>query len=466
VSDPASLSLAGAASALARRELSPVDLVEACLARADRWEPAISSLAFRLDERALATARDAEQELVAGRCRSPLHGIPVTVKDLIDVAGVPTEAGSRVLAGNVPERGAHVSERLEAAGAIVLGKARTHEFAWGGTTPPARNPWQRDRIPGGSSGGSGAGIAAGIGYASIGSDTAGSVRSPASFNGVVGLKPTYGLVGRSGLVPLAWSLDTVGVLARAIDDVPLVLDAISGRDPRDPTSLADPPEHAGPLVSRGIDRMRVGVLEQLFAATQADVEARQRAAIALLGQAGASVAPIALEPPDVVDAALPAAFAICAAESASWHGAWLDERRELYGRDVLRYLLTGRELPAVAYLDAQRVRRRVAEALAAALRGVDLLVGPTHTHVAPRVDEETIVYDRGEPMHRDPAGIRCLVHANLAGLPAVSVPVGIARGLPVGLQVIGPPRAEALVLHAARAIEDAAGFRGLEPPAP
>lgn len=460
------LGLAEAAGLLERREVSAVELVEAQLANADRWEPAIRSLAHRADESARAAARDADAELAAGRRRGPLHGIPLTVKDLVDVAGLPMEAGSRVLAGNVAARDAHAVERLREAGAIVLGKARTHEFAFGGYTPPARNPWDVERIPGGSSGGSGAGVAAGIGYASLCSDTAGSVRSPASFNGCVGLKPTYGRIGRSGVVPMGWTADTLGVIARSALDVALVLDAIAGPDPRDETSIPTAHAPAAPALEQGIAGLRVGVVESFFAAAQADVEAAQRRAIGLLADAGATVVEVALEPRAAIDATLAAVFQLGAAEAAAWHADWLDTRSELYGEDVLRYITMGRHVSAVDYLDAQRIRRLVSQAFAAAFRDVDLLVTPSHTHIAPRVDEQMVVYDRGEPMHRDPAGIRCLCHVNMPGLPALSVPVGLARGLPVGLQVIGPPLAETLVLRAARAVEARAGFLGTRPTEP
>lgn len=339
------------------------------------------------------------------------------------------EAGSRILAGNVPEHNAPVVDRLEEAGAIVLAKARTHEFAWGATTHPMRNPWNPSRIPGGSSGGSAAWVAAGFGTVSIGSDSAGSVRSPASFNGVVGHKPTYGLIGRGGLVPLAWSLDTIGVFTHTVEDAALVPDAVAGPDPRELTSVQQPHSPVAHEVDASVEGLRVRVPERpFFNATQADVETLQRAVISMLADAGAEIISIELEPLWAFEAVLTAAFVIAAAKPA----AWLETKRDLYAADVLRYLDAGRALSAATYLDAQRVRQGVIDAFASAFCSVDLLAMPTHTHIAPQADDEMVTYDRGKPLHRDPAGIRCLCAVNLAGVSARGLGPGRSRTRPAG----------------------------------
>ncbi len=439
--------------------------MRAALEQADRVEGDLSFFAHRLDERALKQAEAADARRQQEATLGALDGIPFTLKDLIDVEGVPTEAGSRVLTGNVAARSATSAARLESAGAVLLAKARTHEFAFGGTTLPARNAWDPDRIPGGSSGGSGSSVAAGVGAFSLGTDSAGSVRSPATFNGVVGLKPTYGKVGRSGVVPLAWTLDTVGVLARSVADTALVYDTIAGPDPLDHTSIQTPHEPTASALEASIAGLRVGVPDAYFFETiQAPVAHQVQHGVDALEAAGAEIVSITLTPEEATDTALTAAFVIIAAESAAWHGEWLVSRRDDYGADVLRYLDMGRELAASTYVDAQRARQLSVEAFNSALREVDVVVTPGQGHVAPRVDEETIVYDRGEPAHRDPAGIRNLAIVNLTGLPGLIVPTGLANGMPAGIQLIGRPCAEATLLRAGKAIEERVGYLGSRPP--
>ena len=463
--DTAFLSLREAAELLEAGELSSVELTEAALAQADRMEPHTTPLAHRLDERALDQARASDRRRVTGKALGLLDGIPYTLKDIIDVAGVPTGAGSRVFENNVPDVSATSAALLERAGAVLLAKSRTHEFAWGGLSLPARNAWDPDRIPGGSSGGSGSAVASGIGQFTLGTDTAGSVRSPANFNGVAGLKPTYGKIGRSGVVPLAWTLDTVGVLARTVGDVALVYDAVAGPDALDNTSVQLPHEPVAPALDGGARGLRVGVPDRYFFDTIQDAVAREvRHGLDALEDAGAELVPITLEPPEALDVALTSVFIIIGAESAAWHGEWIDTKSDLYGEDVLYYLEMGRALPATSYVDAQRARRLVTEALAAAFRQVDLIVTPGHGHIAPRIEDEIVVFDRGEPEHRDPAGVRNLAIFNLVGLPGLVVPTGLAEGLPAGIQLVGPALAEALVLRAGLAVEQRVGHVGKRPP--
>lgn len=440
-----------AAALVRRREVSVTELVRAAYGQADLWEPEIASLVERCEERALERARAAEREIASGRHRGPLHGIPITVKDLIDVEGVPTRAGSRILANNVPERSAPCVELLEEVGAIVVAKANTHEFAWGGTTPPTRNPWDTSRIPGGSSGGSGAAVAAGIGYASLATDTVASVRSPAAFCGVVGLKPTFGRVSTEGVIPLAPSLDTVGVIARTVEDAAAVLDAVSAQR----------------RLAKGAAGLRVGVPEAFFFdLIQPEVEPVLRATLRSLEEAGARVVTVRLDAPEAIEAATGAGFTICGAESAAWHRPWLDTKPDLYQPDVRRYLEAGRHIAAIDYLDAQRWRSVISATFASALGSVDVLATPAQPHVAPRVGEDVVDYGPGGTCDRDPAGIRCLCPVSLAGLPAVSVPVGFAAGLPVGLQLVGRRFGEAVLLRAARAVEDAVGIVDVHPSPP
>lgn len=461
------LAFSGAAEAgalLASGDVSSVELTRAAFAQADGIDERLALIVHRLEERAMQQAKSADERRGRGQSLSPLDGVPFTLKDLIDVEGVPTEAGSRVLAGNVAARSATAAARLEDAGAVLLAKVRTHEFAFGGTTLPTRNAWDAGRIPGGSSGGSGSSVASGFGAFSLGTDSAGSVRSPATFNGVVGLKPTYGKIGRSGVVPLAWTLDTVGVLARSIADVALVYDAIAGPDPLDHTSIQTPHEPVASALERDIAGLRVGVPDAYFFETIQDaVSTEVKKGLDALEAAGAELVPITLMPEEATATALTAAFVIIAAEAAAWHGEWLISRRGDYGEDVLRYLEMGSALSATTYVDAQRSRQLSVEALNDAMRTVDVIATPGQGHIAPRVEEETVEYDRGVSAHRDPAGIRNLAIVNLAGLPALIVPTGLAKGLPAGIQLIGPPCGEAALLCAGMAIESRVGFRGSRP---
>lgn len=463
--DLAFLSLEEAGARLGRGEISSIDLTRAALAQADRMESHTNPLAYRLDERALEQAAASDERRAEGGELGPLDGIPYTLKDIIDVAGIPTGAGSRLYESNVPTESATLATALETAGAVLLAKARTHEFAWGGTTLPARNAWDPERIPGGSSGGSASAVASGIGVFTIGTDTAGSVRSPANFNGISGLKPTYGKIGRSGVVPLAWTLDTVGVLARSVADVAAVYDAVAGPDPRDHTSIQTPHEPIAESIAGGVEGLRVGVPDRGFFDTiQNSVAQEVERGLHALEEAGAELVPITLSPAEAVDSALTSAFILIGAESAAWHSEWIDTKGDLYGDDVRYYLEMGRTIPATTYIDAQRTRQLVAEAFRAAFATVDLVVTPGHGHIAPRVDEEIVVFDEGGRVHRDPAGVRNLAIVNMAGLPGLTVPTGLADGLPAGIQLIGPPLDEALVLRAGRAVEERVGHLGRRPP--
>ncbi len=463
--DLAFLGVDEARTALQSGEVSAVELMHAALAQADRMEPHTDPLVRRLDERALAQAEESDQRRARNETLGPIDGLPYTLKDIIDVAGIPTGAGSRVYDGNVPTQSATSASLLEAAGGVLIAKARTHEFAWGGTTLPARNAWDPDRIPGGSSGGSASAVASGIGAFTLGTDTAGSVRSPANFNGIVGLKPTYGKIGRSGVAPLAWSLDTVGVLGRSVADTAVVYDLIAGPDPLDHTSVQTPHDPVAGDLDGGASGVRVGVPDAYFFETIQDpvADALQRG-LEALEQAGAELVSITLSPAAAIEHALTAGFLIIGAESSAWHGDWIDTKRDLYGADVLSYLDMGRAIPATAYVDAQRTRRLTAEAFVNAFAQVDVVVTPAHGHIAPLVEEEIVQFDRGENEGRDPAGVRNLTVVNMAGLPGLTVPVGLAGHMPAGLQLVGPAFSEALLLRVGAAAEQRLGFAGTRPP--
>jgi aspartyl-tRNA(Asn)/glutamyl-tRNA(Gln) amidotransferase subunit A len=452
--DLALASVADLAPRVRARAVSPVELVGAALARIAADGSRLGAFITVTAEPARAAARAAEAEIGRGVYRGPLHGIPITLKDLFDTAGLRTTVGSRILAERVPTGDATVVERLRAAGAILLGKTNLHEFAFGTTNlnphfGPARNPHDPDRIPGGSSGGSGVAVAAGMGQASLGTDTGGSIRIPASLCGVVGLKPTYGRVSRAGVFPLAASLDHVGPLTRTVRDAALVLQAIAGPDPRDPTAARWPVPDFSAELEDGARGLRLGLLEDYAADPLAGpaVRAAVQQAARALAEAGAAVEPVRLP---IVRQAGPVSTAIMFAEAASVHLRWLRERPDDYGADVRSRLELGALVPAVAYLRAQQARQALGAAVGALLARYDALLGPTTPITAPRSAES-----------RAPEVTRALVAytrlGNLLGLPALSVPFGRdPAGLPVGVQVIGRPFAEATVLRVGRALELAA----------
>lgn len=450
------------------RSLSPVDLVDAVLARVERLR---SLNAFITVTAGLARARAAEaaRQIAAGRYRGPLHGIPISLKDLIDTRGIRTTAGSKILADHVPQRDATVAARLQEAGAILIGKAALHEFAYGVTTNnphygPTRNPWAPDRIPGGSSGGSGAAVAAGLGPASIGTDTGGSVRIPAALCGVIGLKPTYGRVSRHGLRPLAWTLDHPGPLTRTVEDAALVLQAIAGPDPHDPTTLGqEVPEFIGGL-RRPVAGLRAGVLADPYHEyVTDDVQAAFGEAVGVLRSLGMQVERVAFSKAAEASAAQ---ATIIMAEAASVHERWLRDRPGDYGADTRARLQRGQFLSATQYLRAQRVRALIQQEAAILLRPYAVLMCPTVPCLAPGIGEDSVVI-RGEKVRVVDVMTRLTRLWNFTGLPAVSVPCGFGKsGLPVGLEVIGRAMDEATVLAVAHAYEQATPWHTRRPPEP
>ena len=448
---------AGEAGELLRsRKVSSVELTMAALARIGRHNAELRAFLTVTDERAMEQARRADSELAAGRDRGPLHGLPVAVKDLFLTRGILTTAGSKIYEKYVPDHDAAVVEKLEAAGAVMLGKLNMHELAYGITSAnphfgAVRNPWNRQCSPGGSSGGSGAAVAARMAFVAMGSDTGGSIRIPASFCGVTGLKPTYGRVSRFGALPLSWSLDHMGPLAGSVRDAALGFNAIVGRDARDPTSSRRPGVDFTPDEGCSIRGVRVGFAEGFyFDHLDTEVESSVRGAIARAGALGASVKAVWLPDIEAVNAV---ARVILLAEAAAVLTPHL-ERRELFGKDVLALLDQGRLVPAVDYVNAQRLRRALRREFDGVWREVDCLLVPATPAPAPRIGETTVrLGGRDEDVRL--AATRLVRAVNALGLPALSLPCGLTGGgLPVGLQIIGPAYAEALILRVGAALED------------
>jgi aspartyl-tRNA(Asn)/glutamyl-tRNA(Gln) amidotransferase subunit A len=447
------------------KEVSPVEATLATLERIERLNPKLNAYITVMADQALSDARAAEQEIASGGYRGPLHGVPIGVKDLCATKGVRTTAGSKILAGWVPDEDAPVVQKLREAGAVITGKLHLHEYAFGTTAlnphyGSCHNPWDTERITGGSSSGSGAAVAAGLCYAAIGSDTGGSIRIPASLCGIAGLKPTYGRVSLRGVVPLAASLDHLGPMARTAFDCALVLSAIAGRDAEDPTSADAPVEDwaAGLRQAQadGLKGLRVGIGTHELDKAQPEVEKAFRDAVGLLERLGART--------KQADTSILGTYffvggVILLSEGAAYHKDNMQQRPKDYGDDVRMRIESGLDQKAVDYVRAMQfmrdVRRSCDDLL---LSDIDLLVMPTTIMTAPRID--SVASD-------DPTlGLsRLTLPFDVTGQPAISIPCAFTEeGLPVGLMLVGRRFDEATVLRAAHAFEQAAGLSSRRPP--
>lgn len=459
------LTIARAAKALRAGTISPLELTESYLERIAKLNPRVNAYITVSAERARADARSATEELAAGKLRGPLHGIPIALKDLYETAGIRTTGGAKIHADYVPAHDCHVAKRLRDAGTILLGKLNTHEYAYGVTTNnphfgPTRNPWNLEHIPGGSSGGSGAAIAAGLATATTGTDTGGSIRMPASVCGVVGLKPTYGRVSKAGVLPLSYLFDHTGPITRTVEDAALLLNAIAGYDPGDATTVRTPVDDYTAELGAGLRGLRVGVpREYFFAHLEDEVAEAVEQAIAELRRLGADVREVTIPG---VEAGLGALFGLVGAEAREIHAESLRTRRADFGADV-GALLDGPAPDSEDLMLALRARDALTVAMRVALESVDLLVTPTTPIVAARIGAETIRYGGTEDSVLG-AMIRCTAPFNATGLPALSLPCGFTRaGLPVGLQIAGRPFDECNVLRAGHAYEQATGWHERTP---
>ncbi|MGW7510851.1 amidase [Streptomyces massasporeus] len=459
---PYEMTLAAAADAIRARQMSPVELVDSVLERIERVEPRTGAYVSVTAERARRAAREAEDDIAAGRHRGPLHGIPMGLKDLIDVAGTATSASSRVRAGHRAPADSTVATRLSAAGAVLVGKTHTHEFAYGLTTPQTGNAWDRDRVAGGSSGGSAVAVAAGTATFALGTDTGGSIRVPAALNGVVGLKPTYGLVPRHGVTSLSWSLDHVGPITRTVEDAALVLTVLAGHDPRDPASLAAPPTAWRPGPRTDLTGLRIGVPRTYyFEHVDAEVEAAVRSAIDALEALGARLVEVEIPLTRYIRATQ---WGLMVPEATAYHEATLRTVPELYQDDVRVLLEAGELMPAGDYLRAQRSRTLMRQEWTHLLRDVDLIAAPTVPATAVRADQETITWTDGTVEGVSDAYVRLSAPANITGMPSLSVPVGHdTTGLPIGMQLVGRPLEESLLLRVGHAYESTRPARSLAP---
>jgi aspartyl-tRNA(Asn)/glutamyl-tRNA(Gln) amidotransferase subunit A len=442
------LSAAEASKKIRSGAVSPVELVQTALARIAQTDDEINAFSEVFEAEALDQARQAERELREGFDRGPLHGIPVAIKDIFDVAGYITVADTEALPRVASERDAAVVTMLRTGGAVILGKTHVHECAYGCTTPSTRNPWNRNFVPGGSSGGSAAALAAGQCWFAVGSDTGGSIRAPSSHCGVVGFKPTYDLVSRSGCLPLSWSLDHVGPMGRSVGDVAAGLGVITGNVSRYSDGL-----------ELGVAGLKIGIPKNYyFDDIEPNLRQRIGEAIEALRAAGATL--IEVEIP-YARQLLPAHFCIMFAEASTVHRDAIREQPDSFGDDVRMWLRVGALIPAADYLSAQRARRVIADAWRRKLTEVDALVVPAVAAPASRVGEMSWAKPDGAEESILSAFSRLAAPANLLGLPAVSVPCGfVDPGLPVGLQIIGRLNDDAMVLRIARAYERTQSWEG------
>ncbi len=432
---------------LRAREISAVELARESLKTIQAEQPRLNAFITITEETALEQARRADEDFAKGIDRGPLQGIPYALKDLFDTKGIRTTGGTKIFADRVPTADCAVYEKLREAGAVLMGKTGLHELAYGITNNnphfgPVRNPHDPSRIPGGSSGGSGAAVAAGMVAFALGTDTGGSIRIPAAYCGCTGHKPTYGIVSRRGCMALGNNLDHMGPLAVSPRDAALVMEAIAGYDPRDDSSIATP---AGDFWSdnfslRGV---RAGIPENFFTERLApEVAAAFRAALDRAKSAGAELKPIRVPDPESLNAI---GRVILMAEVSALMEPYA-HRRDEFGADVMALIDQGRLLPATDYINAQRLRRRWQREWAKVWEDIDILLTPTAPIVAPKIGQATVSLD-GEEEDARLATTRLVRSINVLGLPAVSVPLPVA-GLPIGLQIIGPPFADNLVLSA------------------
>jgi aspartyl-tRNA(Asn)/glutamyl-tRNA(Gln) amidotransferase subunit A len=438
-------------------EVSPVEITQRCLERIEKLNPALNAFITVLAELAMEEAKMAEAEILNGEWRGPLHGIPIAVKDLIDTAGVWTTAASALYKDRIPLKDAEVVRRLRVAGAVIVGKNNLHEFAYGGSSlvsyfGDVHNPWNVGRIAGGSSGGSAAAVVAGMAYAAIGTDTAGSIREPAALCGCVGLKPTYGRVGSRGVIPLSLSLDHVGPLTASVEDAAVVLQAIAGYDAADVTSADVPVEDYVSGLPEGVKSVRVGVVrEYFFDELDAEVAAAMEQALRVIVSLGAEVKEVRVD--------VPTDRTLQAAESFAYHAENVGRSPELYQAETVRRIRSGEGVSAAEYIRCRGELEVARRNIGAVFADVDVLVTPTMPMPAPAIADL-----KKDPEALRPAELRLLRNTrpfNVWGLPAISVPCGFTEsGLPIGLQIAGAHWREDLVLRVAWAYERATAWHG------
>lgn len=459
--DIAYLTVAEASDHIRKKELSPVEYTRALLERIDTYDGKFNTFLRKTPEIAVKQAEQAEAEIQAGNWRGPLHGVPFGLKDIIDVQGIPTTGHSNILAENIAKTDAYVWQKLKGAGAVLLGKLSTHEFAIGGPSfdlpwPPARNAWNSKHFTGGSSSGSGSAVAAGFVPAALGTDTGGSVRNPASMCGIVGMKPTYGRVSRRGVLPLSYSLDHVGPMTRTVTDNAILMSIIAGYDVKDPASARqDVPDFTADL-EKGVNGLKIGVIRRFYRKDfEADPEMTQgiENAVKLLSDLGAQIHEI---DPGPFDAYASPHRLILLSEAYAIHEKWMQERPGDYGASARRRIMAGAFFRAADYVNALRQREILRRRFNACMSPVDVAITACNMEPAPPIEDDELCEKLYKRHVRPPF--------NLTGNPAMSVPTGFAStGLPLSMQIIGKPFEEKTVYRVARAYEKATGWTSINP---
>ena len=454
------LTIAEASAKIRAKTLSPVELTQAYLARVTALDGQLNSHILVLEDQALAAAKQAEAEIAAGGWKGPLHGIPIGLKDIYNTAGVTTTGHSDLFKDHVPAEDAFTVKCLRDAGAIFTGKLSTWEFAIGGTSfdlpwPPARNPWDLSRDPSGSSSGSGAAVAAGLCTGAMGTDTGGSIRGPAAWCGIAGLKPTYGYLSRRGILPLSFSLDHAGPMCWTSEDCALMMQVLAQHDPLDAACAAVPAVDFTAGLGTGLKGLRVGVVRHFFEtdlSTDAETIQALENALTVLRDMGASVGDVTLSPFAVYG---DTGSLISRSEAYAFHQAWLRESPERYGVYGRTRLMTGAFIAAADYVNAQRARAKLVAEVAAVMKTVDVLVFPTARCPAREIGEDSMA-----------SGFQPFFNRafNVTGNPGLSICNGFsASGLPLSLQIGGRPFEDALVLKVGDALEKAMGTRATRP---
>jgi aspartyl-tRNA(Asn)/glutamyl-tRNA(Gln) amidotransferase subunit A len=460
------LSLAEVSRRIENKEVSPVELADACIERIHEVNPQLSAYISVYEKEAREVAKAAEMLIGVGNHLGPLHGIPISLKDIVGIKGFTSTAGSKVLENWIPTEDATVVSKLKGAGANIIGKTNMHEFAWGGTSDnphygTVRNPWDTSRFPAGSSGGSGAAVAARTCFGALGTDTGGSVRLPSAINGIVGIRPTIGRVSNYGVIPLAWSMDTVGPMTRTVEDCAIMFNVLAGHDPKDSGSSAlSVPDYTKDL-NKGVRGLRIGVVPNyFFSNVQEPVLKAYKAALANLEELGASIEEVTIEN---IEGNITAQLIVESCEPSTYHQKWLREQPESYGDDVRLLLELGEMHLATHYIQAQRYRSLLRSEFLDAFKTVDVFICPTLPFTATRVGE-TKVDINGKEEDMLSAIMQFTGVPSLAGLPSLNVPCGFDDdGLPIGMQIIGKPFDEETLFRMGHAYQQETNFHERSP---
>ncbi len=458
--DLSALTLKQASEGIRSRRFTPLELTEACLGRVKTYNPKINAWITVMREQALVQAKALTAEQAAGKLRGPLHGIPIGLKDNIDTAGVRTTAASQLFENRVPNEDAEVVRRLKLAGAILIGKCNMHEFAHGGTSAisywgPVRNPWNLERNSGGSSGGSAAAVAMDNCYAALGTDTGGSIRTPSSYCGVVGFKPTYGRVSIRGIIPLTWSLDHCGPIARTVEDTAIVLQQIAGYDRLDVDSADQPVPNYSSGIGAPVSQFRLGLPPQFYDDLEDDVSRAVEDALALLNKMTQGSKEVFL--PSLTGTQLGGGEGYAYHEEYIAHGG-----ANGYEPITRRAVENGAQAKAADYVRAWRKLQLIRRTINDSFQNVDLLITPTRRHTARTIEEEIKRAANDKPKPPDPENTSPF---DSYGLPSISVPCGFSKaGMPIGLQISGPAFGELSVLALAHAYQEATDWHKQRPP--